>query len=494
MIRYAILTSVSTPEQAHPDKISLTYQQNACRTAAAAQGWRETAGPFVVDGYSRSSYVNLSDAERDIPPLRAALEAARAEAFDVLVIYTYDRLGDLTTLIASELRTHRKQLYSVTQPSIVQDPSIFDPYTNESADLQLDAARIIQRFRINDLRRKWRAGVPARLAKGLTPLRIPFGYRWQGKKEPPVLNEQQAALIYQMKDMLFAGASFNQIAQHCTESQVPTPNGGNRWDISSIAYILANPYYTGQVTLHKTRNIHDATRKNKYRPILQPIDSWETGKGKHQPLWDVATHREILRELERRHEINKAFGVRFPLSGLLTCSICGQKLNRRSHSSGVTRRSVFACRVPPSHVIMPYDDVMKIVSYAIHDALKEQQANPPAPRQDPINTIQISLNDLNTRRKRVQMGFESGLYTPAEAAERLAEIDGAIEQTRRQLQQTAQNAETAATFRATITGLDLERIPEWIATDNPATVNRTLNAICKKIDLTPDGDVVITFR
>lgn len=494
MIRFAILTAVSTPEQARPDKISLEYQEKSNRAAVEPLGWIETAGPFVIDGYSRSFYTNLSDAERDIPPLHDALQAARAGLYDVLVIYTYDRLGDLTVFVSNEFRNLRKQIYSITQTSTIQEPEEYDPYSDESGAIQREIAAITQRFRINDLRRKWRAGMPKRIMDGLTPLRVPFGYRWVGKKEPPLLVEQEAALIYQMRDWLFMGLSMHEIARRCDATHIPPPNGGKRWDVSSITYILANPYYAGQLILHRTRSLHDATRKNKYRPIAQPKSKWQTGQGKHPTLWDDAMHHSILRELERRHERNAGFALRFPLSGLLFCSVCDQKLHRRSYGAPGKRRSMFCCRYTPIHTRVPYEETLKTVAYALFEALKEQQAQPASVSEDPAVHIQSALNELALRRKRIQNGYETGLYTGPEATERLAEVNAATEKLRSQLEQTQRDAEIASEFKSSITGQELDRLPEWILNDVPSVVNRTLVALCKKIILTPEGQVRIIFR
>lgn len=500
-IRYAILTSVSTPEQAgkgrrvkKEDKISLTFQEQACRAAGLSNGWSLTAEPFVIDGYSRSSYVNLSDAERDIPPLHAALEALRANRFDVLAIFSYDRFGDLTPMLSNEFRNYRKQIYSVSQPSVVQDPELYNPYLNESADIQQDAARMVQRFRINDLRRKWIAGMPARIFRGLTPLRVPFGYRWVGKKEPPVLVEREAALILQMKDWLFAGLSMNQITERCSASSIAPANGGQRWDPSAVRYILANSYYAGQLVLHRTRSMHDPTRKHKTRAITQPPSKWETGRGLHQPLWDEDTHRAILRELDLRRERNLRSALRFPLSGLLTCSVCGQKLHRRSNSSGRGRRKVLTCRNAPAHVILAYDDGVRIVGNALLEALKEEALHPRETHDDSIPHLRLALDEMAALRKRIQSGYESGIYTSLEASQRLAEIDTSTEAYLRQIEQARRESETAGEFRTILSGQDLDRLPEWIVSEEPAVVNRTLAALCKKIDLTPEGQVHITFR
>src|SRR5690242_9229807 len=115
MMRFAIWSAVSTKRQAAKDKISLDIQEKESRALATAKGWKESAGPFRVPGASRSFYVNLTDAERNIPQLSEMLNAAEAGHFDVLVFYSYDRLGDVADMIAQTLRFYGVQLFSVSQ-------------------------------------------------------------------------------------------------------------------------------------------------------------------------------------------------------------------------------------------------------------------------------------------------------------------------------------------------------------------------------------------
>ena len=497
-IRYAILTSVSTPEQARQDKISLDHQLLVCQAAAesnAPHGWHQTSGPFIIDGYSRSSYVNLSDAERDIPPLRAALTALRNNLYDLLIIFSYDRLGDLTPFLSNEFRNYKKQIYSVTQPSIVQNPLTYNPYLNESADIQQDAARMVQRFRINDLRRKWYAGLPARIERGLTPLKISFGYRWVGKKEPPAQIETECTLIYKMKDWLLSGVSMNEIANRANRAGIPSPHGNSKWDPSSIRYILSNPYYAGRVTFHKTRTTYDESRKSKHRPIPQPPSQWKSAEGKHVPLWDDTTHRAILAELDRRRQTNQSFGVRFPLSGLLYCSVCKQKLHRRTHGWHSGRRKVLSCQAAPAHVILPYDHFLPQIADAIQDQLIQRQLHTPqAAQEDAPKRIQSSITKLDKTRKRIQQGYEAGIYTAPEAAAKLAVIDSSTEDLHTQLQRLQLNRDLTSQVRQSLTSHDLTRFSQWIQTDDPANVHRVLSALCHKITLTPSGDIHIDFR
>jgi site-specific DNA recombinase len=493
-MRFSIWSAVSTQQQATPDRVSLQQQEENARRAALAHNWQETSGPYIVPGASRSFYVNLNDAENDIPQLKQMLEDARNNLFDVLVIYSYDRLGDLADMVANSLRFYGKQLYSVSQPAEPQDPDHFDPYTSENESIMRDVHRITQNFRINDLRRKYKVGMPARIARGLTPLRVPFGYRWIGKKQPPELEPQKAALIIQCKNLFLQGRSLTSITQHADQSGILPPNGGEHWDLSTIKYILTNPYYAGLVTLNKSQQVRDLRRKNQKRQVELPHAKWTVGKGTHKALWDEATHRSLVREMERRYTTNRHFAARFPLSGLLVCSVCGRKLHRRSHGHAeYQRRKVLSCEAGPAHVIIPYPEGVDLVARHLAEQLQKYKAQPLEDKQeDSQRHYQSAMEDIQKRRKRVQEGFEGGVYTPLEAKAKLTELENQLETLRLELEK----GENAAQLRAEITDQfpDLTHFHEWVQEDDPVVVHRLLTALCEKITVSPEHTVTIHWR
>lgn len=494
-MRFAIWTAVSRKEQAAPDKVSLSEQENKCRLAALGKGWDESSGPYTIPGASRSFYVNLSDAEADIPQLKQMLEDARNHQFDILIVYTYDRLGDLVDMIAQSLRFYGKQLYSVSQPVEPQQPDSYDPYASEAEEIMRDAARITQRFRVSDLRRKYRAGMPSRIARGLNPLRVPFGYRWVGKKEPPMLEPHQAALIIEMKDLLLSGRGMYEIARHADSSKIPPPNGGKKWDPSTCKYILSNPFYAGLVSLQKSISLRDPRRKNKHRQVAQPQAKWHQGKGKHKALWDEKTHHAILRELERRGDTNRNYAVRFPFSGLLVCSECGKKLHRQSHGTGLVgqgRRRVLSCAEGPAHIILEYEEGVTLVSNEIARQLSQAPVTPIMPSTQDDQTESL-IGDLQRRRKQIQEDREAGLYTQAEAFEKITTLEDQIARLEQKQEEAKESSYIREEFKE-IVGTRLDYFAEWVLDDDPQLVHRLLHALCEQIIVHPDRTLDIIWR
>lgn len=512
-MRYAILCAVSTKDQATLDKISLPHQEKTCRQTGAARGWDETAGPYKIEGQSRTKWDDLHEALERLPELRRMMNEAEQGLFDVLIIYDYNRLRDLLNQVAKMLIGFNVQIFSVNQPIEPIPPQEFHPYASDAEPMVRGMSQIISQWTISDLRRKYKVGMPARIDRGLNPLKPPFGYRWVSKKEPPAQEAAKCALILEMKDLLFAGQGIYEIGRYADASGIEPPmltrrsKPDRKWDPKAIKYILSNPFYAGMVALHKSITVRDVHRKNKQRPVFQPRSKWKMGKGLHKPLWDEATYHAILREFERRYESTHNYAARYPYSGLLFCGECGSKLHRHNWGGpGVTivdgkkqygRQRVLACtNAGKAHVVIGYDEGVKIVSDELKRRLSEMQTAPAqpvtdtAPEEDP--TVKL-VADLKRKRKQIQEDREAGIYEQAEAVERITAIQDQIARLEQKTEAVKETTRRRDEFKALI-GNKLEYFTEWVMEDDPQIVHRWLHALCKKILVHPDHRIEFEWQ
>ena len=254
-IRYAIWTAVSTTNQATDDKISLTEQERHCRAVGAAKGWHEIA-LYKVPGESRTRWVNLRDAEKAIPALRQMLQSAKDGAFDILILYDYNRLRDLLDPVAKVLTSYGVQIYSVSQPIEPAAPAEYNAWSSDSESMMRGMSQIISRAQINDLRRKFKYGMPARIKSGLPKGFISYGYRKPpghetDRKAIPVADPIKSAVVIQIKDLYLSGRSLWQIAHHLNGQNIPTPAGRSKWANTHVRTILKNRFYVGEVYIGK---------------------------------------------------------------------------------------------------------------------------------------------------------------------------------------------------------------------------------------------------
>jgi hypothetical protein len=441
-VRHAIWAAVSSEEQAREDKFSLITQEEAARKMAQKNGWQETSGPYVVPGESRTRYVNLSDAEREMPALRQLLDDAKAGLFDVLVCYEFDRFRDLLDPIARTLGHYGVQLVSVSQPHPIIQPEEYSPYASDSEFILRSMGQITSRMAITNLRRKYLTQMPKRVTeKGLPAASYPWGYR----KPPGRERDADAVLelipeikpyLVRMKDMILAGKSTYQIKDELERLGAPVPKRNLRkkagdepmrteWDPTTIARILRNPFYAGWVSWGKTK-VHRDLRTGAARNIPQPDEKVITARGKHEPVWDDDTYQAIITEMDRRRPWLRGHVTR-QLSGLMRCAICDAVLWRHSlREKRPVEERVIAWRCSKSHashMVHTNDAMLAAVAAKLEEIIySDTTENPEIER--PSHAAELA--DLETRRKRIADAYEAGLFEIDEFSRRVSQIDREI--------------------------------------------------------------------
>lgn len=501
-LRFAVWAAVSSIEQVEAKnkrtgeiekQNSLDNQVAKCVERAKSEGWKDTGLRFVADGYSRTGYSGLEPAMENIPPLADCVRAMRDNSWDLLVMANFDRMGDLIVMLANEARNYRKQLYSVNQPTKVFEN--YDPYGDDSSYIMQILAPLWQRQRISDLRRKLRENLPTRLENGLTPLSIPFGYRWRGKREVPDPVPSELQLVIQMRDALMRGATISSIKRMCDASGIASPRGRTAWDATTIVNILRNPYYSGQVVLYKSQVVFDPSRKHNARQVQQPRSKWLVRPGRHLAIMSPDEHDQVIREMDRRRELNLRVSLRFPLSGLLYCAVCDRKIYRHSHhnaSAGGSSRILTCNRRGPSHIIWEYDQAVPAIAGELQAFCRKLPIQSPS---GPASTLDLAavMDDLAARRIRVQESAELGVFTPAEAAEKVAALERQAEDVQARIEAEATQAATRADFLQQLSG-QMDYMAEWITDDDPQIVNRLLSSLLRRIVISPDRSVAFELR
>lgn len=464
--RFAIFAAVSSDPQAREDKASLPDQVENCRRTGLALGGIETTEPFILDGYSRSGYVNLSDALQDIPPLEKAVEAAMQNRYDVLIMDNIERMGDLAPMLSTLFKQYKKQLHSARQSGRIHDPRNYDPSADEAGDIMIHVEGIIQRYRQNKMRRAWQAGVPMRIEKGLHPLSLPFGYQLTSPGQPATLIPEKAALILQMKDMMLAGETYAEIARRADQSNVPPPRG-KVWSRQAVKRILTNPFYGGIVRFGTFRNRIPAQRSE-----------WKEGPGRHEPLWDETTYHALVSEHNRRMIGKRNYAAKYPFTGLPVCGICGSKIQKH----GKRPFEYLACKTH-RHWAMRYEKAVEFLTLELARQLQEYQSSPPEPID--LAPLRRQLEDIKARRARVQAGYESGIYEAGEAHGKLNALQEEAETTLRTIEKAQSQERTRQDWQARMGGLQgvAEGIPRAIQHDDPVRVNQMLTAFIDKIIL-----------
>lgn len=316
--------------------MAVSRQLKECRDLAGRNEWR-VVEEFVDNDVSAT-------ARKARPEWTRLLRDLDAGKFDVLVCWhtdrLYRRLRDLVDLVEiAESRALR--IASVRAADL---------------DLSTPAGRMLagmlghaQRYEVEQKSaRQVSANLQARKAGRMPWTRRPYGYDLvEGKITvvPAEADELRAAA-----KLALDGASLASIARDLDGRGVTTSLGG-QWSVNALKRLLVNPRHAGLVT---------------YRGDL-------TGEGAWEPIFDMATHEQLVATLtdpERRTATGTR--VKHLLSGLVLCGRCGGPLFASPYQGKAERYLVYRCRTP--HLTRRADYVDEVVTEVVLARLSRPDA------------------------------------------------------------------------------------------------------------------------
>ncbi len=325
----------SSEEQLTSNSIELQVQ--SCTATIQQQGWELTPDHAFIDR-ARSGTTQAGRGE-----LQRLLGQARAKAFDVLVVYKYDRLGRNfleTVHLLQELELLGLRVFSATEGDnpLLRNIllTVADNYSRQLSEVSRDG------MRQNALAGYSTGGLP------------PFGYRRhevldaskRDRQGQPVrkalwaVDEAQASIIRRIFSLYLEGQGFKRIAMALNAERLPGPRASS-WAPSAIREILHNPTYAGVRAFGRNRKIRLPTGRRSKRP--RPSTEWTLVPNAHPAIVSLDLWQRVqglLAAAARKHHpslgaTRRARSV-YPLVGLVKCGVCRANftLDRRHNGSG----------------------------------------------------------------------------------------------------------------------------------------------------------------
>ena len=224
---------VSTGEQAVRG-FGLAAQKRHIQEFAKAQGYK-------LKGFISDRGVSGASVPEERPNFSKLLDLAHMRAFDVLLVWKFDRLARnvlYAVTMANRLREeHGIVLRSVTEP--------IDTATSMGSMFFAVLASMAEQERRTITERTMAGKVEKATQGGFAGGAVPLGYR-RDLIGGIAVNPAEAAVVKSIFSMSKKGSSLREIVDHLNKERLPTKRGG-RWYPGTIAYILDNPKYRGLV-------------------------------------------------------------------------------------------------------------------------------------------------------------------------------------------------------------------------------------------------------
>lgn len=249
-----------------------------------------------------------------------------------------------------------------------------------------------------------------------------LGYRVIQKGVPPVVDEDQAAVVRTIFKLYTSSTmGFYEIARHLNSLGYKTRNK-REFEARGIKYILQNPIYKGYLRW----NYSDSSNKE-----IKPESEWIIRKGNIKPIvseeiWALANDRI---NTEYRPRGGKPITQkRHWLSGLIKCSSCGASLSTSVHRDKRYGRiyTNFQCyryvkgKCLVSHGISEKKLVPLVLSALEEDMNKssiECEYIPPESVTNDLDILKAQLKKLDAKEDRIKEAYQSGIDTLEEYKE-----------------------------------------------------------------------------
>ncbi|MFN0155529.1 MAG: recombinase family protein [Gaiella sp.] len=476
--RVCLYTRISTDEENQPT--SLHSQRERLEAFCTAQeGWR-----IVAHHEDRATGTKL-----DRPGLQAALDLARSDSIDMLLVYRVDRLSRKVrqlAQLAEELDTYGVTLRSATEP--------FD--TGSAAGrMMLQMLAVFAEFEHATIVDRVTAGIERRAKEGRWPTgRLPFGYRRDEQKR--VIPDEQTAPVVRRIFELYTRARLGTaaIARTLAAEQAPAPAAG--WQPAVVQLILDNEAYLGRVIWRR-----------------------QSLPGLHEPLIDDVTFHRANRLLHERGEdmaLRRSNPSDYLLSGLIRCGRCSRAYVGMSARGNGGTYHYYACsgrqklgrtgcdgeRIPRErleHAVLTqlatlYRDGALIRS-AVEEAAAKEQAGRPA-----LEERRRALADEVRRGERAldryYRGFEDGDLDSGRFQKRVSALETRLETLREQDAELAQQLGTEATSVPDTADLEAvaNQLERTLAEADPKRAKALLRLLIKDLHVNGRSEILPTYR
>ncbi|MCU4757437.1 recombinase family protein [Bacillus cereus] len=289
LIKAAIYIRVSTQEQV--ENYSIEVQRERIRAFCTAKNW-DVYDEYIDGGYSGS---NL---ER--PAMKKLLNDLKH--IDVVVVYKLDRLSrsqrDTLELIEEHFLKNNVDFVSITETLDTSTPFGKAMIGILSVFAQLERETIAERMRMGHLKRAEKG------LRGNGGDYDPAGYTRQDGYL--ILNTDEASHIKRAFDLYEQYHSITRVQEILKEE------GYHIWRFRRYRDILSNTLYIGSVTF-----------------------AGKEYEGQHEPIISSEQFKRVQTLLKRHKGHNAHKAKQSLLSGLLTCSCCGE--NYVAYSTGKSK-------------------------------------------------------------------------------------------------------------------------------------------------------------
>ena len=307
--------STDSEEQESSYEAQVTHYTNFIQ---AHPGW-ELAGIFADEGLSGTQ-------AKTRPQFNALIAACESGSVDLVITKSISRFARNTLDALNYIR----KLKALNIPIIFEKESVNT--LEASGELMVTILASIAQQESASISQNVRMGINFGFQEGRGRVNFSsfLGYRRGDKPGTYEIVPAEADVVRRIYRAFLEGYSPKMIADGLMEDGICTPSGGEKWYPSTVASILENEKYCGDLLMQKwyveDYLTHKCVKNSGEKPQYFVEDD-------HDPIVPKAVFYQVQGEKKRRSGLAKdpsklRFGNRLALNGRLICGKCGRTLKR----------------------------------------------------------------------------------------------------------------------------------------------------------------------
>lgn len=322
-----IYVRLSKDDERAGESLSIENQKRILTSYVTEQGWN-IIDIYVDDGYSGTNF--------DRPSVTRLLEDAKTGKINLIIVKDLSRFGRNYIQVGQYI-DYIFPTYNIR--FIALNDNVDTANADTMAMDMMPIMNVFNEWHAANTSKKIRAVIEANAKSGKYRTTFaPYGYvKGDDENRLPVVDEPAASVVRRIFEMRSQGISPRHIADTLNAEGVPTasdymysklgkPNPrktSHFWSAERIRSLVNNPTYLGHLVQMRTTTVSYKNHKH----IKKDPSEWIVVENTHEPLvsqeiWDKC--REIEASVSQGKKT--ATGFVAPLSGLMFCADCGEKM------------------------------------------------------------------------------------------------------------------------------------------------------------------------
>ncbi len=322
-----IYVRLSKDDERAGESLSIENQKLILTKYVREQGWN-IIDIYVDDGYSGTSF--------DRPAVQRLLEDAKTGKINLIIVKDLSRFGRNYIQVGQYI-DYIFPTYNIR--FIALNDNVDTANKDTTAMDMMPIMNVFNEWHAANTSKKIKAVIEANCKAGKYRTTFaPYGYvKGDDENHLPVVDEPAASVVRRIFEMRSQGISPRHIADKLNEEGVPTasdylyakmgkPNPrrtSHLWSAERIRALINNPTYLGHLVQMRTTTVSYKNHKH----IKKDPSEWVIVENTHEPLvsqeiWDKC--REVEASVSQGKKTKSGFVA--PLSGLMFCIDCGEKM------------------------------------------------------------------------------------------------------------------------------------------------------------------------